>query len=66
MSRNAAKRRFTSQDLISQTQGVICRKDSGVVDEIPSAYKDIDQVMENQSDLVSIRHSLKQLLCVKG
>jgi tRNA-splicing ligase RtcB len=52
--------------LIHQTQGIECRKDSGVIDEIPSAYKDIDQVMANQSNLVEILHTLKQILCIKG
>lgn len=66
MSRGAAKRFFTSEDLIKQTEGVECRKDDGVLDEIPGAYKDIDTVMKNQEDLVKIKHSLKQLLCVKG
>jgi len=37
-----------------------------VVDEIPGAYKDIDQVMDNQRDLVEVVHTLKQVLCVKG
>ena len=54
------------EDLVSQTAGVECRKDKGVIDEIPGAYKDIDQVMENQIDLVEIVHTLKQVLCVKG
>ncbi|HZX31365.1 MAG TPA: RtcB family protein [Rhodocyclaceae bacterium] len=66
MSRSAAKRRFTRFDLEAQTAGIECRKDGGVVDEIPSAYKDIDQVMENQRDLVEAVHTLKQVLCVKG
>ena len=66
MSRTEAKRRFTAQDLAAQTAGVFCRKDKGVVDEIPGAYKDIDRVMANQSDLVEIVHTLKQVLCVKG
>ena len=43
-----------------------CRKDGGVIDEIPGAYKDIDEVMANQSDLVEVVHTLKQVLCVKG
>ena len=43
-----------------------CRKDAAVVDEIPGAYKDIDQVMANQTDMVEVVHSLKQVLCVKG
>ena len=66
MSRTEAKRRFSRADVESQTQGVECRKDAGVIDEIPGAYKDIDQVMANQSDLVEVVHTLKQVLCVKG
>ncbi len=66
MSRTAAEQQFTEHDLIRQTEGVICRKDKGVIDEIPGAYKDIDVVMENQSDLTEIVHTLKQLVCVKG
>lgn len=66
MSRTAAKKAFSSADLARQTQGVECRKDAGVVDEIPGAYKDIDKVMQNQSDLVDIVHTLKQVVCVKG
>jgi tRNA-splicing ligase RtcB len=66
MSRTAATRRFTEADLARQTEGVICRKDKGVVDEIPGAYKDIDEVMANQRDLTEILHTLKQVVCVKG
>ncbi len=66
MSRTAAEKEFTTADLIAQTEGVMCRKDKGVLDEIPSAYKDIDVVMKNQEDLVEIVHTLKQILCVKG
>jgi tRNA-splicing ligase RtcB len=66
MSRSAAQKRFTAADVVEQTAGVICRKDKSVVDEIPGAYKPIDEVMENQSDLVEIVHTLKQVLCVKG
>ena len=66
MSRSEAKRKFSRADLETQTQGVECRKDSGVLDEIPGAYKDIDAVMAAQSDLVEIVHTLKQVLCVKG
>ncbi|HJW72244.1 MAG TPA: RtcB family protein [Geothrix sp.] len=66
MSRHEAKRRFSMQDLAAQTAGVECRKDPGVIDEIPGAYKDIDQVMANQADLVEAVHTLKQVLCVKG
>ena len=66
MSRTAAEKMFSEVDLVKQTEGVICRKDKGVVDEIPGAYKDIDTVMANQADLVDIVHRLKQVVCVKG
>jgi tRNA-splicing ligase RtcB (3'-phosphate/5'-hydroxy nucleic acid ligase) len=66
MSRTEAKRRFSLTDLIAQTEGVECRKDADVIDEIPGAYKSIDKVMENQRDLVEVVHTLKQVLCVKG
>jgi tRNA-splicing ligase RtcB len=66
MSRSAAKRRYTARDLEDQTRGVECRKDSGVVDEIPAAYKPIEQVMEQQRDLVEVVAKLKQVICVKG
>jgi tRNA-splicing ligase RtcB (3'-phosphate/5'-hydroxy nucleic acid ligase) len=66
MSRTEAKRRFDRRDLEQQTLGVECRKDGGVIDEIPGAYKDIDQVMADQSDLVEVVHTLKQVVCVKG
>jgi len=66
MSRAEAKRRFTRKDLEQQTRGVECRKDKGVIDEIPGAYKDIDAVMANQTDLVDVLHTLKQVLTVKG
>jgi tRNA-splicing ligase RtcB len=66
MSRHAAKRRFSKEDVERQTAGVECRKDKGIIDEIPDAYKDIDRVMENQSDLVEVVHTLKQIICIKG
>lgn len=66
MSRTKAREAFSLADLAEQTAGVECRKDADVIDEIPGAYKDIDRVMANQVDLVKIRHSLKQVLCVKG
>jgi tRNA-splicing ligase RtcB len=66
MSRTEANKQFTVDDLIAQTQGVECRKDKGVIDEIPGAYKDIDVVMKNQEDLVEVVHTLKQVLCIKG
>lgn len=66
MSRTQATKQFTVEDLTAQTEGVECRKDKGVLDEIPSAYKDIDVVMENQKDLVEVVAQLKQIMCVKG
>jgi tRNA-splicing ligase RtcB len=66
MSRGEAKRRFSVDDLRKQTEGVECRKDGGVVDEIPGAYKDIGKVMEQQRDLVEVVAELRQVLCVKG
>jgi tRNA-splicing ligase RtcB len=66
MSRTAAKKAFSREDLERQTAGVECRKDAGVIDEIPSAYKDIDEVMRNQRDLVEVVAQLKQVVCVKG
>jgi tRNA-splicing ligase RtcB len=66
MSRGKAKQRFSIADLKAQTEGVECRKDAGVLDEIPDAYKNIDRVMKNQEDLVEIVAELKQVLCVKG
>jgi tRNA-splicing ligase RtcB len=66
MSRTAAKRAYSISDLLEQTRSVECRKDPGVIDEIPSAYKDIDAVMAAQRQLVDIVHTLKQVLCVKG
>lgn len=66
MSRNKARKQFTEADLAAQTAGVECRKDAGVVDEIPAAYKDIDEVIRNQDDLVEIVTKLKQVVCIKG
>ncbi|MDB4982198.1 MAG: hypothetical protein JWM82_2950 [Myxococcales bacterium] len=66
MSRGEAKRRFTVKDLRDQTEGVECRKDPGVIDEAPKAYKNIDRVLEQQRDLVEIVAELKQVVCVKG
>lgn len=65
-SRTQARKQFTVDDLKAQTEGVECRKDAAVLDELPSAYKDIDEVMENQKDLVEVLHVLKQVVCVKG
>jgi len=66
MSRGAAKRAFSESDLARQTEGVECRKDRGVLDEIPGAYKSIEAVMKNQEDLVEVVAEIKQVVCVKG
>ncbi|KAB8317726.1 RtcB family protein [Tolypothrix campylonemoides VB511288] len=66
LSRAKAKNVYTLDDLIEQTKGVECRKDTGVLDEIPGAYKPIEEVMENQADLVEVVATLKQVVCVKG
>jgi len=66
MSRTEAKKTFTVEDLERQTKGVECNKTSAVLDEIPGAYKDIDEVMANADDLVKVVHTLRQVLCVKG
>ena len=65
-SRNQARKLFTSLDLQEQTAGIECRKDDGVLDEIPSSYKNIDEVMAAQTDLVDVVQTLRQVLCVKG
>lgn len=66
MSRSKARRTFGVADLAEQTAGVECRKDAGVVDEIPAAYKDLDQVIAEQADLVEVVAHLRQVVCVKG
>ena len=66
MSRSKAKKQFTLDDLVNQTKGIECRKDRSIIDEIPGAYKPIEQVMNQQSDLVEIVATLKQIVCVKG
>jgi tRNA-splicing ligase RtcB len=66
MSRTAARKHFTLADHVAATRGVECRKDAAVIDETPGAYKQIDDVMEAQRDLVEIAYTLKQIVCVKG
>ena len=66
MSRSMAKNTYTLDDLIAQTSGVECRKDVELLDEIPAAYKSIDEVMKNQADLVEVVATLKQVVCIKG
>jgi tRNA-splicing ligase RtcB len=66
MSRTEAKKTFSLADHVAATEGVACRKDEGVIDETPAAYKPIEAVMAAQADLVEIVHTLKQVVCVKG
>ena len=66
MSRTAAKKRFTVAEHEAATSGVNCRKDAGVIDETPGAYKSIDAVIEAERDLIDVVHTLKQVVCVKG
>ena len=66
MSRTAAKQTFTLKDHRKATEGIVCRKDSSVLDETPGAYKDIDTVMAAQKDLIEPIHTLRQVICVKG
>lgn len=66
MSRHKAKNVFTLDDLVEQTKGVECRKDESILDEIPGAYKPIEEVMNQQSDLVEVVATLKQVVCIKG
>jgi tRNA-splicing ligase RtcB len=65
-SRTEAKRKFTQADLKKQTEGIECREDKGVTDEIPGAYKSIDEMMKNQTDLVNVLFELRQVVNVKG
>lgn len=66
MSRGQARKTYSARDLARQTEGVECRKDAGVIDEAPKAYKNIHRVMDAQTDLVEIVRELKQVVCVKG
>ncbi len=66
MSRTAAKEKFTLEDVQTQTEGVECRKDAGIIDELPGSYKSIESVMKNQEDLVDIVVEMKAILCIKG
>lgn len=66
MSRGKAKERISLEDHVRATAGIECRKDAGVIDESPAAYKDIDAVMAAQADLVEVEHTLRQVVCVKG
>jgi tRNA-splicing ligase RtcB len=66
MSRTEAKKRFSLDDHAAATAGIECRKDSGVIDETPRAYKPIDKVIEAERDLIDVVHTLRQVVCVKG
>jgi tRNA-splicing ligase RtcB len=68
LSRTRAKKLFTSADLAAQMEGKVwlAARAQALVDEIPSAYKDIDQVMADQADLVEVLHTLHQVLNYKG
>jgi tRNA-splicing ligase RtcB (3'-phosphate/5'-hydroxy nucleic acid ligase) len=65
-SRGEARRRFTMDDFKKAMAGIECRHSAKLIDELPMAYKDIDEVMENSKDLVKVEHTLKQLVNVKG
>ena len=68
MSRTAAKKRFSAADLVEQMAGRtwLAERANALIDEIPSAYKDIDAVMAAQDDLVEVAHTLNQILNYKG
>lgn len=66
MSRTKARELISLEEHKRATAEVECKKDMSVIDESPGAYKDIDSVMDAQSDLVEIVHTLKQVVCVKG
>jgi tRNA-splicing ligase RtcB (3'-phosphate/5'-hydroxy nucleic acid ligase) len=66
MSRTAAKKTITLEQHAEDTAGVTCRKDAGVLDESPRAYKSVDDVLAAQADLVEVVHTLKSVVCVKG
>lgn len=65
-SRTEARRRFTMADFETAMKGIECRHDEALIDELPGAYKDIDEVMANSKELVEIKHTLRQVLNVKG
>ncbi len=65
-SRSAARRAFTQDDLRASMVGIEYRDTDAFIDEIPAAYKDIDQVMADASDLVEIQYTLRQIVNVKG
>lgn len=66
MSRTQAKKEISKEEHLASVAGVECRSDDSILDESPKAYKNIEDVMRSQSDLVEIVTKLKQVLCVKG
>ena len=66
MSRTEARKKITLEEHARDTEGLVCRKDAGVLDESSRAYKDIDAVMAAQADLVDVVHTLRAVVCVKG
>jgi tRNA-splicing ligase RtcB len=65
-SRSEAKRRFTLSDLEAAMGEISFRHSKSLIDEIPMAYKDIDEVMENSKELVKVDHTLRQIVNIKG
>tara|TARA_R110000824_G_scaffold218435_3_gene405083 strand:+ start:12676 stop:13965 length:1290 start_codon:yes stop_codon:yes gene_type:complete len=66
MSRTKAKKNITLRQHEQDTEGVICYKDEAVLDESPRAYKSIDAVINAEKDLIEVRHTIKQIICIKG
>ena len=66
LSRTAARKQFTMSDLDTAMRGIEFRRSSVLLDEIPSAYKNIDEVMAHAKELVEIKYVLKQFVNVKG
>lgn len=65
-SRNEARKRFTMENFEQAMKGIECRHSAELIDELPGAYKDINEVMENSRELVKVEHTLKQIVNVKG
>ena len=65
-SRGEARRRFTMEDFKKAMAGIECRHSAKLIDELPMAYKDIDEVMENSKELVKVDHRLRQVVSIKG
>ncbi|WP_158865222.1 RtcB family protein [Leifsonia sp. AG29] len=65
-SRSAARRTFTHDQLREAMKGIEYRDTDAFLDEIPAAYKPIDQIMVDAAELVKVRHKLRQIVNVKG